>query len=748
MSYVVAVRELCEFTAKQGSLDLRFSPSPSAQEGVAGHQAVRARRAADYESELSLAGSFETLRVRGRVDGYDPSSGRLEEIKTYRGEFERIPENHRSLHWAQLKVYGHLFCEQRGADAIDLALVYYEIGSQEETVLCERYSREALRAFFQDQCMRFLGWAQAELAHRHARDAALTELRFPYAAFRAGQRELAEAVYKSAGSGRALLAQAPTGIGKTLGSLFPLLKACSVKKLDKVFFLTAKTSGRRIALDAVEQLRASAPLPLRVLELVARDKACEHPDKACHGESCPLAKGFYDRLPDARKAAATMPGDRSALRAVALEYSVCPYYLAQDMVRWADVVIADYNYYFDGSALLHALALENEWKTGLLVDEAHNLVSRARDMYSATLDQSRLKAVRAAAPQEVRKSLDRLNRAWNSVHKDQEEAYRVYPELPASFGSALQNAVSAIGEHLALHPPENHAELQSFYFDLMHFGRLLECFGAHSMIDVGKPMDGGRKDSSSLCLRNVVPAPHLAPRFRNAKSVALFSATLSPWNYYSDMLGLEEAFRIDAASPFRPEQLQVHVARHVSTRFRDRDASAAPLVDLMIRQYRERPGNYLAFFSSFDYLRNVHAALQARNTDIPSWEQSSRMSEPEREAFLARFHEDGSGIGFAVLGGAFGEGIDLPGDRLVGAFIATLGMPQVNGINEEMKQRIDALLGNGYAYVYTYPGIQKVVQAAGRVIRTVNDSGVVHLMDDRFGRSEIRSLLPRWWKVR
>ena len=312
MSYVVAVRALCEFTAKAGDLDLRFTPAPSAQEGMLGHETVRGKRGRDYEAEISLVGAYsdgsagETLKVRGRADGYDPRINQLEEIKTYRGDLARQPANHRALHWAQAKVYGWLLCQARGLATLRVALVYFDIGSQKETVLTQDCSAAELQEFFNQQCARFLGWARAELAHRSARDAALESLRFPHADFRPGQRALAEAVFKAAASGRCLMAQAPTGIGKTVGTLFPLLKAAPAHRLDKVIYLAAKTPGRRLALDALERIdegRAAGGEPLRVLELVARDKACEHPDKACHGESCPLAQGFYDRLAAARSAA-------------------------------------------------------------------------------------------------------------------------------------------------------------------------------------------------------------------------------------------------------------------------------------------------------------------------------------------------------------------------------------------------------------------------------------------------------------
>ncbi|EXF46678.1 rad3-related DNA helicase [Pseudomonas sp. BAY1663] len=290
MSYRVAVRALCEFTAKVGDLDLRFTPSPTAQEGIAGHAQVAARRAAGYEREVALEGQYRQLTVRGRADGYDPRRNRLEEIKTFRGDLERQPANHRQLHWAQARVYGWLLCQSRGLDEIELALVYFDVVSHKETLLVEHHTADTLRDFFESLCQRFVAWAEQELAHRAERDQALRALRFPHADFRSGQRQLAEAVYKAACTGTTLMAQAPTGIGKTLATLFPQLKAFPGQRLDKLFFLAAKTSGRRLALDALQTLQRHGATTLRVLELIAREKSCEHPDKACHGEACPLAK--------------------------------------------------------------------------------------------------------------------------------------------------------------------------------------------------------------------------------------------------------------------------------------------------------------------------------------------------------------------------------------------------------------------------------------------------------------------------
>ena len=740
--YTVAVRALCEFTAKAGDLDLRFTPSPTALEGIAGHAVVQGRRPEGYQTEVSLAGRHGPLLVRGRADGYDPAQNLLEEIKTYRGRLDSMPARHRHLHWAQLRVYGHLLCRQRGLDQVELALVYFDIGKQSETSLRESASAVELAAHFATLCERFVAWAAQELAHRQARDAALAALRFPHPDFRPGQRHLSETIFRANSSGRCVLAQAPTGIGKTVGTLFPVLKAAPAHNIDKVFFLSAKTPGRQLALDALHTIAAPGQ-PLRVLELCARDKACEHPDKACHGDSCPLARGFYDRLPAAREAAAQVAVlDRAALRATALAHDVCPYYLGSEMARWSDVIVGDYNYYYDGGAMLYALATSNQWKVSVLVDEAHNLVSRARSMYTGELARGALRAARAVAPPLLKKALDRVARNWTELDKAHTAPYQVLAALPEKLLNNLQGAASEISEHLAEHPEPLDPALQRFYFDALQFARLAESFGAHSLCDFSSDAGHG----STLCIRNIVPAPFLKPRFAYAHASALFSATLSPWHYYSDALGMppDTAF-IDVESPFSTTHLQVRVVERISTRFSHRARSVAPIAELVARQFAEQPGNYLAFFSSFDYLEQVAQAFAERYPHIPLWRQERRMDESSRAAFLDRFAVDGSGVGFAVLGGAFGEGIDLPGARLIGAFIATLGLPQMNPVNEQMRQRMEATFGAGYDYTYLYPGIQKVVQAAGRVIRTDGDRGVVYLIDDRFAQADVQALLPRWW---
>jgi Rad3-related DNA helicase len=506
----------------------------------------------------------------------------------------------------------------------------------------------------------------------------------------------------------------------------------------------------------LDHIKRGAPEnPLRILELVARDKACENPDKECAGESCPLARGFYDRLAAAR-AEAVQRGvlNQAVLREIALAHGICPYYLGQELMRWCDVVIGDYNYYFDASAPLFALTNTYQWKVVLLVDEAHNLIERARKMYSASLERAALDAVRFGAPMMLKAPLERVARAWDAVLQGQPEPYRAYDEVPEGILGTLERSTTAITDLMVDQPGMLSPEVEDFYFETLHFCGLAAMLESDTLFDVTRDAsqasqaNHAAQQHSTLCVRNVIPRRFLIPRWTAAHATVLFSATLSPPDFHLDMLGLPaESRRIDVRSPFAAEQLGVYVARAISTRWRDRSSSIQPIIRLISGQFRARPGNYLAFFSSFDYLQQVASAFARHHPGIPTWHQERGMSEPDRETFLQRFTPDGQGIGFAVLGGAFGEGIDLPGTRLIGAFIATLGLPQISAVNEEMQRRMQNRFGAGYAYTYLYPGLQKVVQAAGRVIRTKEDRGTVYLMDERFGQADVRRLLPKWWRV-
>jgi Rad3-related DNA helicase len=504
-----------------------------------------------------------------------------------------------------------------------------------------------------------------------------------------------------------------------------------------------------------------------VIELVARDKACEHPELACHGASCPLARGFYDRLPQARRAAALqLPvWDKPAVRQLAAEHQICPYYLGQELSRWADVAVGDYNHWFDGaSALLHGQTQAQGWKVALLVDEAHNLIDRARSMYSADFEPARLGALRKRVPAALKRPLGAVLKRWDALLTDWPGHWQRLEQPPDALIEALLRLQSALLDHLGEHPgeqastanpamacvssahaPATHSDLQAALFDTLALTRLAASFGEHSYYELG-----GSTDRPRLTLRNVLPAPFLTPRLQAAHGVTLFSATLQPHDYQRQMLGLPaDTVCIDLPTPFDPSRLQVFIAAQISTRYADRAASLPVLAELIAQRCVDHPGNYIAYFSSFEYLEQAADTLARGWPALTLWRQTRGMSEAEQAAYLRRFVAGGQGLGLAVLGGAFAEGIDLPGERLHGAFIATLGLPQFNAETEAMRERLDSLIdgrrGAGYDYTYLYPGLHKVVQAAGRVIRSPDDRGVVLLMDDRYGRREVRALLPSWW---
>jgi Rad3-related DNA helicase len=788
-TYTVSVRSLCEFTAKAGDLDRRFTPSATALEGIKGQLAVAARRGQDYESEVALASTVGPLRVRGRADGYDPRRRCLEEVKTVRGHPDTIPANRRRLHWAQLETYGALFCRRRGVQEIVLALVYFDLETQAETELRQLYSADELEQALLQRCDRFLAWARQEATHRAARDAGLLDLTFPPGTFRAGQRPLAEAVYRAATRGQCLLAQAPTGIGKTLGTLFPLLRAVPGQAIDKLAYLTCKGTGRDTALDALSALRDStAGRGLRVLAMVSKAQACEHPDKACHGDACPLARGFYDRLAAAREDAVSAGWlDAPAQRRIALAHGLCPYYLGQELVRWADVIVGDVHHAFDANGQLWGLMQALDWTLAMLVDEAHNLVERARQMYSAGLRLGAVQAAMQTAPAAVRGSLAGLAQAMQDLVADQESAYTAMDAVPDAFVQSLQAAAAALAEHFQRQPLATGA-LLGFHFELQRFARLVDSLADHSLFDVqiqagpttataatsvamadgpgdlfGVTADTLAEDvlaatraplppsgaDITLSIRNVVPARFLRPRFKAMHTATLFSATLGPPGYAIDLLGLPpDTGWIDVPPAFPAEHLTVRIAHGISTRFAHRTRSLGAVADLIAAQHDRRPGHYLAFFSSFEYLEQAAGLLARRRPDIAQWTQDRRMDASARQAFLSRFVPDGRGVGFAVLGGVFAEGVDLPGSRLIGVFIATLGLPPVSPVQEQFRSRLDRLFGADSGYADLVPAMHKVVQAAGRILRTPEDRGTLWLLDDRYARDEVRRLLPVGWRLR
>ncbi len=753
----IAVRTLAEHVLRCGDLRVAFLSSRRAREGIAGHRRIQASRPAGYQPEVPVAGRVETerfvLHVSGRIDGvWDTDDGLVvEEIKTTAQPLDAVGDN--PVHWGQARIYAHLLAVERGLSAVTLQLTYYHLDSAKVRELQQTQTAAELEAFFEAVVARYLRWAAAMIDWRALRDASIRELSFPFAAYRAGQREMAVAVYRAVRDRYPLLVQAPTGIGKTLAVWFPAVKAMGEGLLDRVFYLTARTTGRLVAQDALGHLR-EAGLRFRTLSLTAKEKICFCPEAGCSAALCEFARGHYDRLNDALEAAFAIEAlTRDAVEAVAQAHRVCPFDLAMTLAPWVDGIIGDYNYIFDPRVRLRQFfESDDAGRNLILVDEAHNLVDRAREMYSAELSTDTLREVRRplkpAAPA-LHRSLGRAARLLDAVALDAPEdgnpgvTRRPAEEMLDRLRRCLLQA-----EAVLTRQPEAPWRMP-----------LMECyFRIHAFLQVADAYDSRH---ATFCQRTgpvvlvrlfcIDPAPGLAETIGCCAGAIFFSATLAPMDYFAAVLGLPASVaRCHFPSPFDRRHLAVQVARKISTFYKDRDESADQVAAAIAAVVDARPGNYLAFFPSYAYLSRVHEALTRSRPQLPTRCQTPAMAEEAREAFLQWLPEapTASRLGFAVMGGVFGEGIDLTGERLTGAIIVGVGLPAICVEREQIRRYYEGRCGNGFGFAYRYPGINRVLQAAGRVIRTATDRGVVALIDGRFARPDYRCLLPDHWRVR
>lgn len=750
----LSVRDLVRCCFRQGDIDHRFRPAPTGAEGIEGHQRVYRRRPGSYRAEYpvdyrtELAG--QALRLRGRADGFDPAAGLVEEIKTCRVDPAGIPEALTRAHLAQGRLYAAVIAADRDLPGLTVRLTWLHLDEDREYPLEQHYTRAELDDFLGDALARFANWVRQVADLAAARDQSLQALPFPHAAFRPGQRDLAERVYKCIDRGGQLLLEAPTGLGKTAAVLYPALKALGRGKHERLVFCTAKSSGRLAAERAVAGL-AAAGYRGRALTLSAKERVCLSPGSACHGDDCPYARGYYDRLPAAMSAALERPGlRRDDLQDLAREFQVCPYELAWDLEPWVDTLIADVHYLYSLAPALGLRAQETGERLTVLLDEAHNLPGRARGMYSARLAKAGVLAARRELPAGgLRRALERINRVLLALQKTpwQDPDWDSREQAPAELLQALQRFAADMGEQLARQPVAlvRHRALMDLYFDTLQWLRCVDNWGPDYRCELHR---GEGPQGLEVHLNCLDPARLLGARQAACHAVVAFSATLSPWHWARDALGLEpEAVCFRADSPFDPGQLQVEVATHVDTRFRRRQESLPSLAALLRDWLQRVPGNCLLYFPSYRYLEDCLGALgnpPGRHLAI----QRPGEGDNGREAFLELMETRRDVAAFCVLGGAFGEGIDLPGERLTSVVVVGVGLPQVNRDSLAQQDFYQRKYGSGFTYAFQYPGMQKVSQALGRVIRSTQDRGCALLVDSRYRQPDYRQLLPPWWQYR
>ncbi len=779
--HTVSVRELVEFVWRRGDLggEREFVGSDRALAGIRGHQKIQRSRPTGYLTELPVEHRVEveefTLLIRGRIDGLLLTSERvlLEEIKTVSGSWDHEAD---PLHWAQAKFYGFMHACENALKEIVLQLVYLELPAGKVSEFRQTFSFAELSDFVAATTAEYVAW----LRERHhwclARDASIAALAFPFPEYRPGQRELAVAAYRVLANGGRLFLAAPTGIGKTISTLFPAVKALGEGKLERIFYLTARTVGRAIAEKALLDLRR-AGLKLRAVTLTAKEKVCVREGHPCDPLTCPLSQGYFDRVkPAIREALEREEITRAVLEAVGQKHQVCPFELALDVSIWVDAIICDYNHVFDPQVYLRRHFAEDGGAYGLLVDEAHNLVDRARDMFSADLEARELlevkRAIQKAAPR-CTKALAQLHaalRKLGSPSEASEEATEVsdpsvelnlFPvkvatirkqegsvstslEFPESLLEPLETALDEAERWLVKNQPAEFREaLLALYFRLHSFRRTAEAYDERFVTII--------KNGPEIIVRLFCLDPSLLLReaLARGKAAIFFSATLTPMDYYRTLLGgdLEDP-ALQLASPFAPENLAVLIHDRIQTRFKGRAESLGDVVAAIGTLVQGRRGNYLVYFPSYQYLNDVLREFQVSYPTVPVRVQRPGMTESERDDFLGAFaveHGD-TLVGFAVLGGIFGEGIDLVGERLIGVVIVGVGLPQLCIERDLIRDYFQPQNAAGFEYAYTFPGMNRVLQASGRVIRSETDHGVVLLIDARFNETRYRRLFPTWWK--
>ena len=754
----LSVRTLVEFLLKGGSIDssggASFDPERAA-EGSRIHRKLQGLGGGSYDSEIFLSRTDElegiAYTLEGRADGVflDGKAITIDEIKTLLLPLEDVGEDFCRAHWGQAMCYGFIYCSKYELDEIDIRLTYVHAETMEQKHFIRSFSLAELSEFYFGLLNAYSKWARLQQTWEEKRNASIEALHFPFPAYRRGQRELAAAVYRTIVNEGRLFCSAPTGIGKTISVLFPVIKAMGEGRCEKLFYLTAKTVVAEAARSALAQM-CGCGLALHSIVLTAKDKICFLEKRDCTPDACPYADGYYDRVNEViyEMLRTDEPFGRETIEAWARKHTLCPFELSLDLSLWCDAIICDYNYVFDPLVYLRRYFSDTRTDCVFLVDEAHNLPGRARDMYSAALLKNDFFALKKALPSHEKKlarALTRINSQFTAARKLlDEEASCIKPELPSDLCTELEKFVTLCGEWLKENQSSPHLDsLLELYFAAMAFLKISEFFDRRYVSHYER---FGRDVKIKLFC--VDPSQVLEQVLSRAKASILFSATLAPLSYFSAVCGGgEDAKRYALPSPYRQENLGLYAASYISTRYKDREASLGAVAEAIHTMVSGREGNYIAYFPSYQYLNDVSACFSQKYPTVETISQTRDFTEEERETFLARFSAENAQtlLGFCVLGGVFSEGVDLAGERLIGCAIVGVGLAQINLEQDVIRDFYQEENGQGFDYAYRFPGMNKVLQAAGRVIRSEHDRGIVLLLDDRFLTPSYLSLLPPHW---
>lgn len=752
-----SVRGIVEYVLKGGSLDDRFVSRGRALEGTIAHgklQRDNEKVYQDYEKEVILKHEFLvnniSLIVEGRADGIIKENGKIiiEEIKSTYKDLSYINFDYNLLHWAQGKFYGYIYCVDNNIDEIDIRLSYFNINNDEVRSFDKTYNICELEQFIYSLVNKYLEIIVIKEEFNKIKNESIRLLSFPFSSYRKGQRELAVNCFNTIKQNGILFAQAPTGIGKTISTIFPALKSIGENRGEKIVYLTAKTITRTVAQEAYLKLYDKG-LKFKVVTITAKEKMCLNNEVKCNPDDCIYAKDYFTKINNV--IASLIKKDDKFFEDDIIEYAkmynICPFQLSLDLSEWCDGIICDYNYAFDPTVKLKRIFEERNEKNILLIDEAHNLVSRARNIYSCQIEKSKIVNVNKV----IKGKVPRLYKISNAINKEMILIRRELEEINENItyhNEIYQNLIKLMKSFI------NEAESYLIkakgtlgYEDVLEFYYSARSFIAVSELYSNKYTTILRKEKSEFIIKIfcINPSENLKQTLNGAYSSIIFSATLSPINYYMDLIGGDEkSFRVRFDSPFNKKNLSTYLY-NLDMRYFNREKNIDVLCKLINQFITEVKGNYMVFLPSFEYLGKVYEKYIDIYGDNGTIIQEENLSEEKKKEYLEQFSLKTNIVGFTVVGGMFSEGIDLPEDKLIGAIIVGVGFPKVSIENNIIQDYFEK---NGFDYSYTYPGINKVLQSVGRVIRTENDKGRVLLIDNRYSSYKYKAMLPSEWDIK
>ncbi|MGL4848606.1 MAG: helicase C-terminal domain-containing protein [Clostridium sp.] len=747
-----SVRSLVEFILREGSIDNRFTSNKRAMEGTKAHQKVQGNNEKVYEKytkEVYLKKEFDLddfiLRIEGRADGIiiDDEAIIVEEIKSTYKDIDDITDE-REVHWAQLKFYAYIYALNENLKDIDLQLTYYKIDTEEVKLFRKKVSLEELESYVFNIIEEYKIYFKLLTDYREKRNLTIRALEFPFKEYRKGQLRLARAIYGTIREEETIFAKAPTGIGKTISTLFPAIKAIEALDKEKIFYLTARGINGKVAEDTLEKLRDKG-LYFRSLSIRAKEKMCLNDKVSCNPEECIYARNYYEKNKEVIKVFLNK-GEHiysDDILEVGKKHELCPFELSLDLIYWCDCVICDYNYIFDPRVALRRVEEDEDKGKILLIDECHNLVNRGREMYSASLSKADIMGLRKKIKDKnkfIYNLLGKVNEVFIKLRKECEEIEDDTFNMAEPPGEIFNHLRRFIGEsEEALTELKNEEFIDEYldvYFKINKFLAIGEIYGEDYITYVKK--NGEEVILKMFCVN---PSEKIGGILKGTGGNILFSATLTPMNYYKELLvGEKEAYRINLQSPFDKENLEV-IKKSISIRYKDRERTLSLVCKEIKNFIEEKKGNYLVFFPSYEYLDLAFSEIKFID-GMTLMLQDQYMNEKEKKIFIEKFEKEKNIVGLGVLGGMFSEGVDLPGDKLIGTIIVGVGFPKISVEGEIIKDYFEE---KGFDYAYIYPGINKVMQAVGRVIRCEEDKGRALLIDDRYFQYKYKNILPDEW---